>query len=316
MSEVNKEILYKFFEGTASIEEGMKIKAWMEESPANKQTFHKERKLFDAILLNGKVSPDSRKVKNTPFRKITQSQWFRMAGIVILTLFINYLYQAYKNSRIEEHMCTISVPAGQRANITLPDGTNVWLNARTTMQYPCTFNNRQRTVTLNGEAYFDVSKDKNKPFVVQTKLYNIEVLGTKFNVNAYEEQKEFETALMQGHVRVISQTRHKQSINLSPEQKVFLENGKLHLAAIKDHDPYRWKEGLICFKETAFADIMKDFEKYYGIQIEIHNKNVLKYYFTGKFRQSDGIDYALRVLRNDISFDFEKDNEKQVIYIR
>ena len=88
---------------------------------------------------------------------------------------------------------TITVPAGQRINITLADGTNVWLNARTTIQYPITFNEKERLVKLDGEAYFDVTKDKSKPFIVQTNNYNVEVLGTKFDVDSYSETEIFET---------------------------------------------------------------------------------------------------------------------------
>lgn len=314
---MNKELLYKFFEGTASVEQGMKVKAWMEASAENEQAFYKERKTFDAIILNSYQSGAGQQRRAASlFKKIIAAPWFRMAGVIVLTLLVSHLYEQYQAGYIIEKMNTISVPAGQRVNVILPDGTDVWLNARTTLQYSSAFGHRQRTVILNGEAYFDVSENKNKPFVVQTKLYNIEVLGTKFNVNAYSGQGDFETALMQGHVKVTSQANPAQNVHLLPEQKAYLKDGKLHLAAIRNHEPYRWKEGLICFKGATFRDMMRDFEKYYGVKIEIHNKNVLKYYFTGKFRQSDGIDYALRVLQNDIRFTFEKDTEKQIIYIR
>ena len=107
-------------------------------------------------------------------------------------------------------MQTITVPAGQRINITLVDGTNVWLNARTSLSYPVKFGKNNRQVVLDGEAYFDVTKDKSKPFIVQTDNYNVEVLGTKFDVNAYSETGEFETTLMSGSVKVASASDSKQ----------------------------------------------------------------------------------------------------------
>ena len=209
---------------------------------------------------------------------------------------------------------TITVPAGQRINITLADGTNVWLNARTTIQYPITFNEKERLVKLDGEAYFNVTKDKSKPFIVQTDNYNVEVLGTQFDVNAYSETGEFETTLMSGSVKVASASDSTQKI-LKPNNKVFLQDGKLHVTAVDDYNPYRWKEGLICFKNETFTSIMKDFEKYYGLTIQVKNKNVFKYVYTGKFRQTDGIDYALRVLQKDIKFTYQRDDENQIIYI-
>ena len=114
---------------------------------------------------------------------------------------------------------TITVPAGQRINITLADGTNVWLNARTTIQYPITFNEKERLVKLDGEAYFDVTKDKSKPFIVQTNNYNVEVLGTKFDVDSYSETEIFETTLMEGSVRISSLTDANESLMLKPHNK-------------------------------------------------------------------------------------------------
>ncbi|BEG99184.1 FecR family protein [Bacteroides sedimenti] len=310
---MDKELLYKFFEGAASEEEGMKIKVWIEASEENKRIFFKERRLFDAILLHGDLVESEIKI---PFRKkIFRMEWLKIAGIVLITLAISYIYQQYKAYYAPLVMNTISVPAGQRANITLPDGTNVWLNARSTIKYPTSFNDRKRTIYLEGEAYFDVTKNKEKPFVVQTEKYDVEVLGTKFNVEAYPGQTEFETALMQGKVEVTSRLIPDQKIILAPDQKAFLKDGKLQVSEVEDVNRYRWKEGLICFKNKSILNIMKEFEKYYGIKIVINNKNILKYLYTGKFRQSDGVDYALRVLQNDIYFKYEKDNEKEVIYI-
>lgn len=211
---------------------------------------------------------------------------------------------------------TITVPAGQRINITLTDGTNVWLNARTTIQYPITFNTDQRLVKLDGEAYFDVAKDKSKPFIVQTDKYNVEVLGTKFDVDSYSATNIFETTLMEGSVKISSSTDDTESLKLTPHNKAYLYQGKLRMKPVDDYSPYRWKEGLICFKNETFASIMKDFEKYYGINIYITNKQVQKYLYTGKFRQTDGVDYALRVLQKDIKFIYERDNDNHIIYIK
>ena len=200
-------------------------------------------------------------------------------------------------------------------DITLPDGTNVWLNARTTLQYPVTFSQKQRTVFLKGEAYFDVTKKKKTPFIVRTDKYDIEVLGTQFDVDAYPDQTAFETTLMKGSVKVTSQHFPEQTITLKPHHKAYVKDGQLAVTKVNDFTPYRWKEGLICFKDEPFQTIMEDFEKYYGIRIIINNKKVLKYSYNGKFRQADGIDYALRVLQRDIHFKYERANDEEIIYI-
>ena len=313
---MNKDILYKFFEGNASFEEEAAVKQWMEESAENRLAFLKERKLFDAMLLlgNEEIIKNGKKIFSINLSSL-RTELIKIAAVVAITLGGSYFY--YQSSLEKELMAmqTITVPAGQRINITLVDGTNVWLNARTSLSYPVKFGKNNRQVVLDGEAYFDVTKDKSKPFIVQTDNYNVEVLGTQFDVNAYSETGEFETTLMSGSVKVASASDSTQKITLKPNSKVFLQDGKLHVTAVDDYNPYRWKEGLICFKNETFTSIMKDFEKYYGLTIQVKNKNVFKYVYTGKFRQTDGIDYALRVLQKDIKFTYQRDDENQIIYI-
>ena len=313
---MNKDILYKFFEGNASFEEEAAVKQWMEESAENRLAFLKERKLFDPMLLlgNEEIIKNGKKRFSINLSSL-RTELIKIAAVVAITLGGSYFY--YQSSLEKELMAmqTITVPAGQRINITLVDGTNVWLNARTSLSYPVKFGKNNRQVVLDGEAYFDVTKDKSKPFIVQTDNYNVEVLGTQFDVNAYSETGEFETTLMSGSVKVASASDSTQKITLKPNNKVFLQDGKLHVTAVDDYNPYRWKEGLICFKNETFTSIMKDFEKYYGLTIQVKNKNVFKYVYTGKFRQTDGIDYALRVLQKDIKFTYQRDDENQIIYI-
>jgi len=313
---MNKETLYKFFEGNASFEEEVAVKQWMEESSENRQSFLKERKLFDAMLLLGNEKVIKAGKKRYPINLSSlRTELIKIAAVIAITLGGSYLYHQYSFEKELMATNTISVPAGQRINITLIDGTNVWLNARTSLTYPVKFSKKNRQVILDGEAYFEVAKDKTKPFIVQTNKYNVEVLGTKFDVNAYSETGEFETTLMSGSVRVASTSDPAQKLTLKPNNKVYLQDGQLHVSVVDDFNPYRWKEGLICFKNESFTSIMKDFEKYYGLTIQVRNKEVLKYVYTGKFRQTDGIDYALRVLQKDIKFDYQRDDENQIIYI-
>lgn len=310
---MEREKLHRFFAGSTSIKEGRAIKAWIEASEENLRTFYQERRLFDALMLHN----DHETIKQVSIKRTPGIifQWLKVAAIITLTLVCNYWYREYKSGQEVIAMNTISVPAGQRTNLTLPDGTNVWLNARTTLQYPATFNKKQRNVLLKGEAYFDVTPNKKVPFIVRTDRYDIEVLGTRFDVDAYPDQKGFETTLMKGSVKVTSQQFPEQTITLKPNHKVYVKDGELTVTKVDDFNPYRWKEGLICFKDEPFQTIMEDFEKYYGIRIIINNKNALKYSYNGKFRQSDGIDYALRVLQKDIHFKYEKANDEQIIYI-
>lgn len=316
---MNKEWLYKFFEGTASLEEEQAIRKWLDASADNWRMLLKERKLFDAMLLNvdDTESPaQNRPVKKGKNRSSLRTEFVKIAAVVALTLGLNGLYHFVFDREGSVAMQTITVPAGQRVNIMLPDGSNVWLNARTTLRYPFAFTRDARKVELDGEAYFDVTKDKEHTFIVETSKAKIEVKGTQFNVDAYADREEFETTLMSGSVRVTSAANPLDIQTLALDSKAYLENGRLKVVPVDDYNPYRWKEGLICFRNETFRNIMKDFEKYYGITIQVENKQVLKYFYTGKFRQADGIDYALRVLQKDILFQYQRDDENHIIFIK
>ena len=245
------------------------------------------------------------------------TELIKIAAAVAVTLGLSLLYQFVSDKNGVVPMQSIYVPTGQRVNITLSDGTNVWLNARTKIVYPAVFDKSVRQVAVDGEAYFDVAKDKKRPFIVETGKCNMEVLGTKFNVEGYSDKDDFEVTLMEGSVRVASRIGLGDTLMLKPDSKACLQkDGRLKVIPVDDYNPYRWKEGLICFRNESFLSIMSDLEKYFGVSIVVENKNVLKYYFTGKFRQADGIDYALRVLQRDIRFKYERDDENQIIYIR
>lgn len=313
---MNKDLLYRFFKGDVSIEEGQKIKVWMEASPENERSFYRERKLFDALLLHGLQYKSTLRTNIYTLLDKIKSRGVQAAAIIMIALSFNYLYVEYKQRKDDGAISIISVPEGQRVNINLPDGTNVWLNARTTLQYPVSFNRKYREVKLNGEAYFEVKRNERKPFIVKTDKFDIEVLGTKFNVDAYQEASDFEAALMHGSIKITPQEHSSQPITLEPGYKITLNEEKLQVAKIDSYEAYRWKEGLISFSNESFSNIMKDFEKYYGIKIVMENKNVLQTKFTGKFRLSDGIDYALRILQKNIDFRYQRNEEKHIIYIK
>lgn len=309
---MDKEQLYRFFEGSSTEGEMREIKAWMESSVENERLFLKERKIYDSILMLGDTRGEEQKKTKPRKLLLTLS---RIAAIVVLTLALNYVYQNYLAGTGDAITQSITVPAGQRVSLRLPDGTNVWLNARTTLTYPANFHRKRRVLELDGEAYFEVAPDARRPFIVQSKTGKVEALGTSFNMEAYSVSDEFEVTLMEGKVKVSLHEENSESIILSPDKKAYRQDGSLLVEHVSDYTPYRWREGLICFKQASFASIMKEFEKYYGVEIHIRNDKVLPYYYTGKFRHTDGVDYALRVLQRDISFSYDRDDEQQVIYI-
>ncbi|MDR1919494.1 MAG: FecR domain-containing protein [Tannerellaceae bacterium] len=307
---MERNTLYKFFEGLTSPEEEKHIRQWMEASPENRDTLLKERKFFDASTLLSDAAPVKRKAR-------LLGAWTRAAAVGILVLLGSYFYHHWPAAEKAMAMQTISVPAGQRVNLILSDGTEVWLNARSTLRYPVSFNTKERVLELDGEAYFEVAQDKKHPFVVHTTKGKIQALGTGFNVEAYSSDSKFVTSLMHGSVQVKLQGDPSGGLVLQPGRKAVWQEGDslLHVETINDYTVYRWVEGLICFKDAPVSAIMKELERYYGVRIYIRNQRVLDYCYTGKFRHTDGIDYALRVLQKDMGFKYVRDDELQTISI-
>lgn len=308
---MEKELLHKMFEGNATDAELTKIREWVEASLQNKKIFFAERKLYDALLFNEvKTKPATHKT-HLFFRR-----WSSVVAAAIAFFFLLYTvpYFLKENTREAIAMNTVTVPAGQRVELKLADGTHVWLNALSELSYPVSFNGEKREVRLKGEAFFDVAKNKSKKFIVHAGRCEVEVLGTQFNVEAYKEN-EFSTALLRGSVKVTDKSQPEQSVVLAPNNTVSLTNGRLTVSPITDFNPYSWKDGLITFKDISFKALMEKLEKNYGIHICIENRNLDHYACSGKFRISDGIEEVLRAIQQDARFSFERE-DAQTIRIR
>lgn len=166
---------------------------------------------------------------------------------------------------------TIKIPRGKQFMVVLPDGSKVWLNAASTLHFPTMFEGKNREVSLTGEGYFEIAKNESKPFIVhvQTKGYkeDVEVLGTRFNIKAYENDKNIRTTLLEGKVRV---TGEESSLFLNPGEAAQLKNdGRLHLikgASIQE--AIAWKNGLFYFNNTDIKMVMRQIERWYDKKVE------------------------------------------------
>lgn len=312
---MEKGTLYRFFAGEASNTEKEAIKRWLEEDAANQQVLLSERAFYDAVMLadEKKIATIRRPVYD--FGRLAR-QSIKWAAVLLVAFISSYMFFDAQYGSFDAAANTITVPPGQRVNLSLSDGTKVYLNAGSTFTYPSLFAGDMREVELNGEAFFEVSANKKRPFIVRTHVCDVEVLGTKFNVDAYEQGDSFSAALMEGKIKVKNNLNPSNVVLLSPNNKVTLSQGQLDVSSISDYDVYRWKEGLICFKNLNFVDLMKRIEKYYGIELVVENQSLSKHSFSGKFRISDGIENLLRVLQKDVSYQYTRSEDGNVIYIK
>lgn len=222
-----------------------------------------------------------------------------------------YFLQNTANSEIN----TLVVPAGQRAHLTLQDGTSVWLNAQTSLTYPASFSGKTRRVSVSGEAYFDIAENSKKPFIVSTQNIEMKVLGTQFNVYSYPEADCIKTDLVEGSLMVYKKESPKLSVMMKPNEQIIVKDGKMFLGEIQNTNHFLWKEGIYTFENEQLLDIIEKLQLYYDIKIEVKDPEILNVRYTGKFRQRDGINEILRIIQKIQNFNVQIDTENNVITI-
>jgi len=174
----------------------------------------------------------------------------------------------------------ISIPLGGEYKLVLSDGTKVWLNAGSSLHYPVAFNGRSRKVTLRGEGYFEVAKRTDQPFIVEAGGAEIKVLGTHFNVNAYDDEKGIKTTLAEGAVRVSSRGK---GVILAPGQQAVVDNGSgsMQMKTVDVDRALAWKNGLFYFDNTNITMIMREVARWYDVQVIYKTDNLKTKNFSG-----------------------------------
>ncbi|MDR0430374.1 MAG: FecR domain-containing protein [Tannerellaceae bacterium] len=321
-------LIERYFEGEITSDEKKLLFSQIEKDSELKKEFISVQNLFAvSSLLPAEDDETKAWAKLKQFRKRRQARTFtntfkRLTGYVAavsITLLATWFVMKETPSHIDESLVAYEefiTPPSQRAMVKLSDGTIVWLNARSSLRYPNIFTKGERRVELNGEAFFDVAHNEELPFVVSTEKLNIKALGTEFNVHAYSGKHEFNTSLISGSVKIYNKGEEDNAILLSPNEYVELVNNQLVKRAIDNMDFLLWKEGIYAFDDVAFADIVNKLELYYDVSIQVANKRLDSYKFTGKFRQRDGVENVLRTLQKVCYFRFVKDEENNVITIR
>ena len=305
-----KDKFIEFFLGKTTIVEEQKLMDWTKESKKNEDELINSVNLFHAINLLSDTAGETYTPKN---KRIFFYIHLIIAVAAVFMGGIFFSYWLLNSIETESSFQQITVSRGQQIKLALTDGTEVWLNSLTSIKYDPRFNSENRVVYLDGEAYFEVKENKKKPFIVKTTKGEIRVLGTKFNVEAYSKENKFITSLIEGSVAL---QVGKKNILLKPLQMATLNKDGLKVTRIENMDEYSWRNGLITFTDASFEELMWKFEKHYGYKIVIKNHKLNNYRCSGKFRLSDGINYALNVLKETLDFSYERDMTDTVITIK
>lgn len=322
------DLFIRYFNGELSPQEKKELFLKLQQSPEDKKVFAEMQNIW---ALSSLSIPADRKMaarKLTQFKQSEQKRYFikyirpvlGYAAAVIIAIVATWSvltqFDTHLNRDSVAEYEEFSTPAGQRARMTLYDGTVVWLNASSSLRYPNRFSDKVRRVELDGEAYFDVKHNEKVPFVVSTERMNIRVLGTKFNVFAYKGKADFTTTLVEGSVRVTDKKNVSRMVILKPSETVELRGTKLVKTKYKNENLLLWRSGIYAFDDVAFSEMVKKLELYYDVTIHVNNEKLIKNKFTAKFRQRDGIESVLRTLQKAYPFSFVKDEDNNIITIK
>lgn len=207
---------------------------------------------------------------------------------------------------------TLLVPQGGEYRLVLADGSVVWLNSASELRYPVAFSGNERKVFLKGEAYFEVAKNKQAPFLVNVADMEVEVLGTRFNINAYRYDGTFQTTLVSGKVKV-SDLKTAESVILKPDQQALAKEGKLSVREVDAEVYTAWRDGKFYFESETLEEIAAQLERWYNIHFFFSREELKHYKFTGVIRKDFTANKMLDIISKTTNVQFEvKENTVNV----
>ena len=321
-----EELLPGYLSGELTDKDRAMIDNWRTELPENEVLYHESLKVWEALsLLNEMEQFNSFEALRNVNTKILQSgsaKWWitiqRVAAILLLPLLVYSGYltiqnQTNSNGKEQVMMQTVSSRQGMVTQLALADGTKVWLNSGSELQFPTSFAGDKREVLLKGEAFFEVTKNEKQPFRVNANELKVEVLGTSFNVVSFDDDAQSEVVLVTGKVALSSEngqikkeygTLHsgQRAIYEKEKQKVFTEE--------VDVEKYiGWREGNLIFRDDSMEDVVKRLSRWFNVEITINDPEIKNYIYKATFRNENLIQ-VLNLLKLSAPIDYRITDRK------
>ena len=332
-----EELIIRFLQQDINEEELRYLESWLEEdaehksyffglksiSDSSRRSFFSKEEVNEASWQRMLARIDKHQEKDPSLGKSRiHSLWFSLVkyvAIAILAVGLGWgVHEFYGNAEsfywAEENVVynEIHVQKGGRANtVILSDGSKVVLNAATTLRYPTSFNGEKRQVYLDGEAYFEVSKNEEKPFVVKLNKQEITVLGTAFNIQAYENESYSVVTLLSGRVMLEAFNELGESTGrmfLKPNQRALSDNesGSVSLHDVNSSLANAWINGEYKFKDEPLSSIFKRLENYYNVRIHLDDPRLEQIRYTGTFSLDQDIQDVFRIIDYEKKFAFKQ----------
>ena len=305
--EINEDILIRYINGMLTEEEAAEVKNWRAASLENEKLL--EQVYFTAqvasrLKVMRTVNPDEalsrfksrihKKEKRLALRQVL-GVIQRATAVLFIPVFLLSAYLFIQQGQGNVRTLAVRTNPGVVSAFDLPDGSKVWLNAGSSLKYPTQFNDKQRVVSMQGEAYFEVESDKEHPFIVKTKQLTVEATGTAFNVNAYAPDHVAAVTLVKGKVAVTLD--QKKTIPLSPGEKIDY-NLATSLYNVNKTNTYKWcswKDGILIFRDDPLEYVFKRLGQTYNVEFILKDAELGKYSYKATF-EGESLNEILRLL--------------------
>lgn len=324
MSKLNEDIIIRYLENRCSEEDFVLINEWMKESDENANELFRMEEIYHlgkfpadtgelvakAERRLGKRLDQEKQQRQKAFR--LRNTWRYAAALVaVVAMAAGFTY--YLSQGEKEELVVASATHGQVREMLLPDGTKVWLNQSSQLKYPRVFGGKERQVYLEGEAYFEVARNHERPFTVASSAMDVRVLGTSFNIKCRPGTGFAETTLIEGEVEV-KEKMDKGKITLLPGQKAVLNRvtGRMQVKQVDAKMEIVWHNDLIPFEKSSIFRIAAVLERFYGVKIILSPDVDSTATYSGVLKKKDSIESVLNSLRNSIPFNYKKVDDNNI----
>jgi len=312
------EYLVAYLHGEANEEQKLLANDWLR-IPENQDIYRQLKKIDNLtadlhLLTKFDVEKGKQKVrkKYRANKLIVLSAWLqRIAAVLFIPVLLGGIWFYFQQNQLRKDFASLMVTQeiitqpGTKTHLFLPDSTEVWLNAASTLRFPSVFAGNERRIELDGEAYFEVYKNKRKPFIVGTRFQDVEAIGTAFNISAYSGDLKYSTTLAEGKVKVADREKADQIVFLEPgiQLNYHTQNKIYNQQLVRVQDVIAWRDGVLIFNETPFFEVAAKLGRWFNADIQIADQSVANYRFTGTFT-SESLEQVLELLALSTPIDY------------
>ena len=326
-----EDLIVNYLSHQLSPDEKEELHTWLSQSDENRRYFIEMQDLWNTLATQDKDTFDSEAAYRRFKARISFQQqpdgkkrrhfpapvyW---AAAVVLAFVLGGLSFLVINNEIIQHntkQYAIYVPYGAKTRVVLPDNSVVWLNAGSTLRYGQNFGQKSRQVALVGEGYFEIAHNPAMPFTVNANQASVKVLGTKFDVKAYPEDKQLDVTLLRGSIQLTTIYQPNKSLKLIPNQLAIVDKTQQNVTVEKVDacEAAAWTKGKIVFDEELFGQIVRRLERDYNVTIDVKDPKINSLRFYGDFRNAQSIQEILNIMTSNNEFHYTMNQNHISVY--